>query len=366
MKPKTKRIAIAAAIALVVVGYALLLWRGPWWIDGAHLRTKNLQPADGVVITGFRTMLVAMGAGVVAALGLYYTHKSHQQTEQLFEHTRGRDREQAELTREGQVTERYVEAIKLLSSGSLTQRLGGIYSLERIMRDSEKDHAMVVEVLAAFVRQHAVMESDAEEMSKSTERRPKEDTQAALTVLGRRPDREEEFQLDLRHADLRGVNLSKARLGLAILIGAHLEGANLIKAHLEEADLNGANLDKAKLSYACLSGAKLSSAQMADADLGYVDLQDATMKNACLKGAWMVRASLRETDLEGADLEDAYLRKASLTGAFNLTIDQLVSARIYTPTILPEEYVEDPRIVSRIKECESHPRHAHFGTTVDP
>ncbi|MEU1406811.1 hypothetical protein ABZ471_31455 [Streptomyces sp. NPDC005728] len=79
MNPKTKRIVLAVTLVVVVIGYALLLWRGPWWIDGAHLRTKNLQPADGVVITGFRTMLVALGAGAVAALGLHYTHRSHRQ-----------------------------------------------------------------------------------------------------------------------------------------------------------------------------------------------------------------------------------------------------------------------------------------------
>ena len=81
----------------------------PRWVDGAHLRTKNLEPADGVVITGFRTSLVALGVGFIAGLGLYYTHRSHQHTEKLFQHTRQKDREQAELTREGQVTERDVE-----------------------------------------------------------------------------------------------------------------------------------------------------------------------------------------------------------------------------------------------------------------
>ncbi|MFE0805043.1 hypothetical protein [Streptomyces sp. NPDC058812] len=93
MKQKSKRIALAVLLALAATSYALLLWRGPWWFDGNHLRTKDLQPADGVVITGFRTTLVAVGAGVVAALGLYYTHKGHKQTESLFLHTRDKDRE---------------------------------------------------------------------------------------------------------------------------------------------------------------------------------------------------------------------------------------------------------------------------------
>ena len=34
-------------------------------------------------------------------------------------------------------------------------RLGGIYALERIARDSEKDHGPIMEVLTAYVREKA-------------------------------------------------------------------------------------------------------------------------------------------------------------------------------------------------------------------
>lgn len=184
------------------VGFFLLLVHGPWWFEGGQLRRTNLQPADGLIITGFRTTLVALAAGAIAALALYYTHRNHklaqrqyQQTQEQFEHIREKDQQEAALTREGQVTERYVGAVKLLASDELTERLGGIYALERIMRDSEKDHATVVEVLAAFVRQHAPAlmsreraaddEEDAE-VREDSPRSPAEDVQAVLTVLGRR------------------------------------------------------------------------------------------------------------------------------------------------------------------------------------
>ncbi|MFG2707405.1 hypothetical protein [Streptomyces sp. NPDC048386] len=135
-RTRGRRLAIGVAVLLGLIGYALLLWKGPWWLDGSHIRGRGLQPADGVVITGLPTMLVALGAAVVAGLGLIYTHLNLQRT-------RDKDREQAELTREGQVTERYVEAIKLLGSDNETERLDGIYALERIMKDSEKDHLAV-------------------------------------------------------------------------------------------------------------------------------------------------------------------------------------------------------------------------------
>jgi hypothetical protein len=61
-----------------------------------------------------------------------------------------------QVNREGQITERYTRAIDQLGSNKdLEIRLGGIYALERIARDSARDHWTVMEVLTAYVRQHA-------------------------------------------------------------------------------------------------------------------------------------------------------------------------------------------------------------------
>jgi hypothetical protein len=53
------------------------------------------------------------------------------------------------------VTERYTKAIEQLGSDKLDIRIGGIYALERIARDSARDHPTVIEVLAAFAREHS-------------------------------------------------------------------------------------------------------------------------------------------------------------------------------------------------------------------
>ncbi|MFJ8637235.1 pentapeptide repeat-containing protein [Streptomyces sp. NPDC093568] len=312
MEPKAKRILTwCCGIGGAVVFIAALIW-GPWLFEGNHVRDDTLAPSAGIIVTGFRTMLVALGAGAVAALGLHYTHKSHKQTEALFAHTREKDREQAELTREGQVTERYVEAIKLLASGHLTERLGGIYALERIMRDSEKDHATVVEVLAAFVRQHSPWKPDVDTGAAELKVRPADDVQAALTVLGRRPEREEALHIDLRRTDLRGADLQRARLQRAVMTKAHLEGANLARADLAKADLAGANLDRAWMLFTLVGGATLTD----------------------------------------ASLEDAYLRKIDLRSAI-LRADQLLNARIFEITSLPSRFADDERIQARIAECEA-------------
>ena len=59
------------------------------------------------------------------------------------------------LSRESHVTDRYTKAIEQLGSEGLDVRLGAIYALERIMFDSPRDHPTIVEVLAAFVREHS-------------------------------------------------------------------------------------------------------------------------------------------------------------------------------------------------------------------
>ena len=60
-----------------------------------------------------------------------------------------------EIAEQGHITERYTKAIQQLGDTSLAVRLGGIYALERIAIDSERDHPTVVEVLSAFVREQS-------------------------------------------------------------------------------------------------------------------------------------------------------------------------------------------------------------------
>jgi hypothetical protein len=62
------------------------------------------------------------------------------------------NRQTLELGRAAQLTERYAKAIEQLSMESSDSRLGALYSLERIARDSPEDRAAVIEVLDSFVQ----------------------------------------------------------------------------------------------------------------------------------------------------------------------------------------------------------------------
>ncbi|MFI8305496.1 hypothetical protein ACIF80_19035 [Streptomyces sp. NPDC085927] len=180
MKRVSKAVGLSLLVAAGVLGYGLLLWKGPWIFDGSHVRKRDLQPADGVVITGFRTMVIAIGAGIIAAVGLLYTHRNHKLAQVQFEHTQEqftlaqeqfrlaqeqfkqsqdqftyeqeKDRTAAKGELEARATEQYVTAIRLLASANPTERIGGIYSLQRIANDSDRDRPAIRMMLETFVR----------------------------------------------------------------------------------------------------------------------------------------------------------------------------------------------------------------------
>jgi hypothetical protein len=217
-----------------------------------------------------------------------------------------------DLTREGQVTDRYTGAIDQLGHKNVDVRLGGIYALARIAKDSPPDRVTVAEVLTAFIRGHAPWPPrlpgqppadtfPPDKLPLLQSRAP--DVQAALTVLSR--DRRSDDQpLDLNGTDLRRAQLVGAHLERTDFSGAHMEGAQLDDAHLERAILVGANL-KAVEFYgahlgAFLSGANLEWAGLASTNLEGADLSDTRLKEALLTGANLEKARLDKARLKGA------------------------------------------------------------------
>ena len=195
---------VLCTVALFAIVVALLLVFLDWYISP----TKPGEKKDLVLA------MAQILAGTALLSGLYFTWRTLQ------------------VNREGQITERFTRAIDQLGNKELDVRLGGIYGLERIARDSQDDHGPVMEVLTAYVREHAPWSPSSEEPEPSegeaaantpraTEdpsRRPTTpttDVQAALTVIGRRELDHGKYayrHLDLALTDLRGAKLEGAKL----------------------------------------------------------------------------------------------------------------------------------------------------------
>jgi len=247
----------------------------------------------------------------LAAMGALYFNTN--QTSQALQATR----DQVGLSEQGQLTDRFSKAVEQLGNkDSLEVRLGGIYALERIARDSARDHPTVMEVLSAYVREHAPLSIC---FSTAPSAHPTTDVQAILTVIADATQIETRAPLLLNDTCLSGANLTGADLIDAVLNNADFSGAEL------SADLIGADLIAADLTGAYLTGANLTEAYVADADLGGSDLGGANLTAAYLGGTNLGGTNLTSANLTGANLTGAYLGGTNLTDA-NLTDADLTNA----------------------------------------
>ena len=285
----------------VLVAVALLWCVPPWQVEQVRLHLD--KPADEYRLAKlkdeYRRTLAQIFGGLALLYGLYLTQRRIVATE-----------DNVRVAQEGQITERFTRAIEQLGNGNLAIRLGGIYALERLARDSEKDHGPIMEVLTAYVREQEAAGILAN------------DIQAILTVIGRREttgNNRGNDPLDLTHAELVRADLRGADLVEASLVEANLFRANLHEAALVEANLSGADLHEAALGGAVLIGATLSGANLSGAILSRADLSDAILIGtdlvaAILVAAILVAANLSEATLSGANLGGAILREADLRG----------------------------------------------------
>jgi hypothetical protein len=271
--------------------------------------------------------------GIAVLAGLYFTWANLQITQETA------TRNQA-IAQEGQITDRFTKAIAQLGDAKLAVRLGGIYALERIAKDSEKDHWPIMEVLTAYIRETApwppkplkdIQPSHDEQFSQEEPSRLAADIQAILTVLGRRTQtygKGETQPLNLAKTDLRGAYLAGSPLEKAVLTGAQLQGAHLAGAQLRWANVAGAQLQGAILREAQLEKAVLREAQLQEADLTRDQLQGAVFTEAQLEGAYLVEAQLER--------------------AINLTVKQLSAVKM-----LCRAHIDSP-LLEQIRQRYPH------------
>jgi hypothetical protein len=239
-----------------------------------------------------RNVWLKMAAGVGAAFAAFVTW--------------GR----LELARRGQVTDRYSNAVGQLGSDDPAVRLGGLYALNRIARDSPEDRPTVFRVICAFIR----FRTSPGFLSRAGDSEPYEDVRAALNIAAKRLTAQhvwdnDEAPVDLTNAVVRGEVLSGAHLGHALLERVNLFGADLSdgdfhRAILRNADLRHAKLEHCDLSWADLREAELGEAKLEKANLSHADLRGTDLSHALLNECQLKDAVWGNTDLTGADLTD--------------------------------------------------------------
>ncbi len=261
------------------------------------------------------------------------------------------------------------------SEPNLEVRMGALYLLERIAKDSPRDHIPITETICAYVRENAAkphIDYDAthdKELQAAKRQKikfseldaadrdacvtyavPRSDVQAAMTVLGRRPEDARDLEvknkyvLDLRGAHLDRADLTNGNFAHAIMDQVSLRGAALCLAdfkgaRLKEADLEGAALFKANLQEAWLSGAKLANAWLDWANLHGSQLSLAKFQGANFSATETSFAAVKNADFTDAQhLDETQLAAMVGDGSTILPVDTAAPrSETWTDKVLPSE-----------------------------
>lgn len=344
MNLSTRNLYILVA-AIVALAFLLILWQLPQWQSRAYLNKfppevlQELKASERVQLeknaadieNSTRLTIAQIVGGLALLAGLYFTYQNVRTAQ-----------ENLRVTEQGKLTERFSKAVELLGSEKLDVRLGGIYALERIARDSPKDHWTVMEVLTAFVRENSHLK-----LEEQKDEKMREDIQAVMTVIGRRK---------WSKTETKALNLQKVNLSNCYLPEVNLQGALLAEANLNGANLYRANLSKARMGDAILSKSELREANLEKAYLFRVDLSKANLHGVNFNDADLRYSKLDKSKLYGADFKGADVRGVSYEEALGLTLEQILSATEFgygsLPDELKEQYKErqkDLRIESKIK-----------------
>lgn len=263
-----------AAILLSIGVFVTGIW-GFWILPQMRVASeKTLTPKERIELENatrsslaqsFGTLSQTVG-GIVLVIGVYFTWRNLIATE------------------DKQVTERFTKAIEQLGSEKPEVCMGGIYALERIANDSEKDHWSVMEILCAFVRHRSSIDKN-----RGNQQTISKEIQAALTVIKRRKISQDPKQkiLDLSFSYLKGANLRGEGFK-----SFFLRKEDFVRSNLQEADFTGSNLESSDFTGSNLIGACFSKANLNAAEFTRANLLQADFTNASTTATKFIDANL--------------------------------------------------------------------------
>lgn len=259
------------------IGGMFVIWS--WLQDGSSASESNS--------TIIRNISLVVGGVVAFVFTIWRTVVAERQADAA-QRQADAALQQAKIAHQSLLNERYQRSAEMLGSKDLSVRIGGIYALKQLAKDSPwRFHVEVMRVFAAFVRLPTedprikfVTEGDVGQDNQI--RKIRADVEAVMQAIGYRSSEGIALEqnekpsvlylrdavlnhLEVDHANfsrgwLTNVNLSDAKLPHVILSGARLRLANFTRANLTQANLSRAKFWGADMTEAVLSDANLSGA----------------------------------------------------------------------------------------------------------
>ncbi len=270
---------------------------------------------DGVTIgsPAFRNVSLSIAGSItlsIAVLGLILTVIRNLLTRQ-----QNRTDEQRLVTEQISRAIEQIGAYKQSADGknlepNIEVRMGGLYSLQRIMYDSPRDALSIVKILYAYVRENLKRDKDKrdklKEYNKQNFSRPEEkplplpeDIVSALNIISQfNKDRKKKFgidasevQSDFTYADFTNYSIRNIDFSYISFYHADFSGSNLVAVIFSNAILFSVNFSDTQLSVVNFSNARFLYGKFCEVSLGSGNFSGADLSGLNLSGADLTNAS---------------------------------------------------------------------------
>lgn len=340
------------AVTGLLVG--VLLWLPPRLIQ---FDEKGRDAEFAKLANNYRSTIAQVLGGIAVIAGLYLTARN------VFA---------AEQTR---WTKTFSDSVgQLGATGTngeplLSIRVGAIYSMERLSRDSPRDAMMISNVLLQYVQNRATLAAAREFPTASTSPYLP-DCEASLAVLGAiraRASTGRNLKLVLLDSFLPNLILTgKQLIGFHFkkveFSGSHFDGGNLFELMFEDSTLEGCSFAESKLSSleinlcrgqgasfsaASMKRSKILSSNFLECDFTHAKLQESQFSDSDLTGSDFSNSNLEASVVSNCILsnvrfDNANLAKADLRTARGIKMEDLQKARVMPPTnLLPSSWAEE-------------------------
>ena len=227
---------------LVVVGgaglFAVAIITMTWWFVQPGQNQRNEFVKSAAQIAG----------AIFLALGLYFTHRTVENSQETLEHQRKSQHETLEHQRKSQQDERFFKAAEMLGNkDSIDARIGALFTLEHLANESDSHYYQVIEVISTFVRRRSDdIRPDDYRIEGVALPKASHDIEVAFSILGRR-------RMSLGAGEIKGLNLRGAYLcELELKEGGEFEMADFARAVFTDATFTDFNFARASFEHAWL------------------------------------------------------------------------------------------------------------------
>ncbi|MEM1218713.1 MAG: pentapeptide repeat-containing protein, partial [Bacteroidota bacterium] len=281
------------------------------FIDGNNY-TSHAEKV--VVLSEYRSTIIQILGGFAIAATLVFNYRRSAAMEKT-----------VKISEAGQVTDRFAKAIELLGNDSIESKIGAIYALEKIAKDSYSYHWNIMEILAAFIRSNSPTE--AYRSNGVNYDYFKEAVTSALIVIARRNILLDEKgkKLDISKVSLSGLKIDKGdftnlNFSFCDIYQVSFQSCNFMDMTFRNCDLSTCRFSGSTFKNSTFSGVGMRFCRMDKVVYEDVSFLDIFIESTIIKQATFIRPefvdstlqlslnSLKNMKMVSPSIENSYLR----------------------------------------------------------